>query len=55
MEKLLEELEDLRSRSFYLQMCDHWSSEDYTTDREWHTRMLEIKKELREKYGWEEK
>ena len=55
VETLKKELEELQNKSFYLQMCDHWSSDDYKTDREWHTRILEIKKELKEKYGIEVK
>lgn len=55
MEELLSKLEDLEHREFLVQMIDHWSADDYRADRELHQEIMKTKKELKEKYGWEEK
>ena len=54
MEKLIQKLKDLKHKEFMVQMIDHWSAEDYKYDRELCEQIMETKKELKEKYGWEE-
>ena len=48
--KLKEELEELEERRFYLDMKNHWSTEDFQKDSELFKRRKEIEKELL-KYG----
>ena len=45
--KLLEELSDVRSSEFYLQMKDHWSNTDFDIDRKYKDRIRTIEEELR--------
>ena len=52
MNELLQELEDINSKEFMIQMADHLSSDDYRYLNELHTRKMEIEnkiKELKEK------
>lgn len=54
MEELVKELDDINEREFMIQMADHLSSDDYRYLDELHQRRMTIKKELKEKYNWEE-
>ena len=47
MEKLKQELEELKEKQFLLQMCDHWSSEDYRYSNELHQKIREIEEKLK--------
>lgn len=47
MEELKKELEELKRKLFMLNMVDSWDNEDYRISNEWHTRILEIEKELK--------
>ena len=44
-----EELEKLKDQYFMLQMCDHWSSEDYRLDNELYSKIMKLEKELNER------
>lgn len=55
MEELIKKLEDLKHKEFMVQMIDHWTQEDFRYDNELHQEIMKTKKELKEKYGWEEK
>ena len=54
MEDLIKELDDINEREFMIQMADHLSSDDYRYLDDLHQRRMTIKKELKEKYNWEE-
>ena len=54
MEELIKELDDINEREFMVQMADHLDSSDYRYLDELHQRRMTIKKELKEKYNWEE-
>ena len=54
MEELIKELDDINEREFMIQMADHLDSSDYRYLDELHQRRMTIKKELKEKYNWEE-
>lgn len=54
MEELIKELDDINEREFMVQMADHLSSDDYRYLDDLHQRRMTIKKELKEKYNWEE-
>lgn len=54
MEELIKELDDINEREFMIQMADHLSSDDYRYLDDLHQRRMTIKKELKEKYNWEE-
>ena len=47
IEKLLEDLSDVRQSRFYLQMKDHWSCSDFEIDRKYWNRITQIEEELR--------
>lgn len=48
MEELEEELKDLESKQFMLNMCDHWEDSDYRYSRELHQKIIETKKKIEE-------
>lgn len=54
MEELIKELDDINEREFMIQMADHLDSSDYRYLDDLHQRRMTIKKELKEKYNWEE-
>ena len=54
MEELIKELDDINEREFMIQMADHLSSDDYRYLDDLHQRRMTIKKELKEKYNWDE-
>ena len=54
MEELIKELDDINEREFMIQMADHLDSNDYRYLDELRQRRMTIKKELKEKYNWEE-
>ena len=54
MEQLIEELNKLNEKEFMIQMADHLDSSDYRYLNELHQRKIAIKKELKEKYDYEE-
>lgn len=41
-----EELEDLENKYFMLQMCDHWSSDDYRYSDELYSKIMKLKSEI---------
>lgn len=47
MDELKQELEKLKEKQFILQMCDHWSSEDYRYSNELHQKIREIEEKLK--------
>ena len=46
LEELEKELEHLNHKRFMLQMCDHWSSEDYRYDDELWEQIKKVKEEI---------
>ena len=46
IEELKKELEELKEKKFMLQMCDHWSSDDYKYDRELTEKIRKLEKEI---------
>lgn len=48
VEELLKELEELEEKEFMLQMCDHWSSEDYRYHDELWSKIKEVKAKIKE-------
>ena len=47
MDELRKELEHLKEKQFMLNMCDHWSKDDYEYSDKLHKRILEIESELK--------
>ena len=48
MEKLKQELEKLKEKQFMLQMCDHWSAEDYRYSNYLHDEIKRLKIKIEE-------
>lgn len=46
IEELKKELKELKEKEFMLQMCDHWSSDDYKYDRELNEKIRKLEKEI---------
>lgn len=45
-EEIKTRIAELEDRRFFLNMSDHWSSDDYRLDREWWSEILELRKQL---------
>lgn len=45
-EEMSKRIEELEAKRFYLSMKDHWSNEDFETDRKWWTEILDLEKKL---------
>lgn len=46
LSELKQELEELESKEFMLQMVDHWSTEDYRYSNELHEQIMLKKEEI---------
>ena len=45
-QEIIEALNKLENKRFYLSMKDRWNSEDYETDRRWMQEEISLRKQL---------
>ena len=45
-EKLIERIEEIERRRFYLSMADRWTAQDYATDRNLLNELRELNAQL---------
>lgn len=45
-EEIINRIETLENKMFYLKMKDHWTPSDFETDRKMYHEVKELKKEL---------
>lgn len=47
-QELMKQIDDLRSRLFFLAMKDNWSSDDLATRRQWAAELIKLENQLKE-------